>query len=169
MTCVYCPFSHSPRARPEWRATPAARQSGAVLFMGLIMLVAMTLLAVSAIRMSNTNLRVASNMQVQAEATMAAQTAIDNLIGTLSNFYTPTASSASVDINNDGTADYTVAVSAPACLSLTAAEGYSVEFAASAPKDTYWNIQAVATDTRTGVSVTVNQGVRVRLSSSATC
>jgi len=74
-----------------------------------------------------------------------------------------------VDINNDGTNDYTVVVAAPTCLLMKAAEGYSVDFAASAPKDSYWNIQAVATDTRTGVTVTVNQGVRVRLAATATC
>jgi len=156
-------------SRPHTSRPHTSRQGGAVLFMGLIMLIALTLLAFSAIRMNTTNLRIAGNMQAQVEATMAAQSAIDVVMSSTTGFYTPAASSTTVDINNDGTADYNVAVSAAVCLKGTTADGYSADFAASAPKDTYWNIQAVATDTRTGVSVTVNQGVRVRLAATATC
>jgi len=147
----------------------ARRERGAVLFMGLIMLVAITLLALSGIRMSTANLRVVGNMQAQTEAMAAAQQAIDVVLGSVDNFYTPVASSATIDIDNDGTSDYTVAVSAATCLKLIPADGYSAEFSASAPKDTFWNIQAVATNVRNGASVTVNQGVRVRLASTADC
>lgn len=144
-------------------------ERGAVLFMGLIMLVVITLLAMSGIRMATSNLRVVGNMQAQTEAMAAAQQAVDVVLGSVNNFYTPVASSAAIDVDNDGTSDYTVAVSAANCLKLLPAGGYSVAFAASAPKDTFWNIQATATNVRNGASVTVNQGVRVRLSSTATC
>ncbi|AYH45043.1 hypothetical protein CDA09_16930 [Azoarcus sp. DN11] len=53
------------------------RQEGAVLFVGLIMLILITLLAVSAIRMANTNLLVVGNEQFQKEAEDAANYHLD--------------------------------------------------------------------------------------------
>jgi Tfp pilus assembly protein PilX len=145
------------------------KQCGATLLVGLIMLVVLTLLALSSIRMSNTNLKVVGNMQVKNEAAAAAQQAIERMLSDVTNFYTPTAQTTTVDINNDGTADYTVNISAPICLKLVAVDGYSVDFAESAPKDSYWDIKAVVTDTRTGAAATVHQGTKVRLDSTATC
>ncbi len=156
-------------SRARFQAPARSRERGAVLFIGLIMLIVMTLLAVSGIRMSTSNLKVVGNMQVQTEAITAAQQGIDNVMASADNFYTPAAGNYLVDVNNDGKADYSVAVLAPSCLRMIPVEGYSAEFAPFAPKDTYWNIQSTATDASTGVSVTVNQGVRVRLSSAATC
>lgn len=145
------------------------KQRGATLLVSLIMLVALTLLVVSAIRMGNMNLKTVGNMQAKNEATAAAQQAIETIMGNLNNFYTPTAQTIRIDINNDGVVDYTVNTSAPVCLKMVAAEGYSVDFAESAPKDTYWDIKAVATDSRTGVAVTLHQGAKVRMDSTATC
>lgn len=145
------------------------RQQGSSLLLSLVMLVVLTLLVVSAIRMSNTNLKTVGNMQVKYEATAAAQQAIEQVMSNVNNFYTPAASTVSVDVNGDAVADYTVATSAAECLKLVAVPGYSVEFAASAPKDTYWDIKAVVTDNRTGASATLHQGVRVRMDSTATC
>lgn len=163
------PSAAAAALRRHLRPVARSRQRGAVLFIGLVMLIVMTLLAVSGIRMSTSNLKVVGNMQVQTEAITAAQQGIDNVMASANNFYTPAAGNYTIDINNDGNAEYAVAVLAPSCLRMVAVEGYSAEFAPFAPKDTYWNVQSTATDARTGVSVTLNQGVRVRLSSSATC
>lgn len=54
-----------------------APQQGAVLFVGLIMLILITLLAVSAIRLANTNLLVVGNEQFQKEAEDAANYHLD--------------------------------------------------------------------------------------------
>jgi len=54
-----------------------ARERGAVLFVGLIMLILITLLAVSAIRLANTNLLVVGNEQFQKEAEDAANYHLD--------------------------------------------------------------------------------------------
>lgn len=54
-----------------------APQRGAVLFVGLIMLILITLLAVSAIRLANTNLLVVGNEQFQKEAEDAANYHLD--------------------------------------------------------------------------------------------
>lgn len=55
----------------------ANRQRGIVLILSLIMLVVLTLLAVSAIRLSTVNLRTVANAQSRSEAMSAAQRTID--------------------------------------------------------------------------------------------
>lgn len=98
-------------------------QRGATLLVALVMLVVLTLLVVSAIRASSANLRIAGNMQMQTEASVAAQQAIESVLSTnftdaaylAKNFPAGAASSVAVDINNDGTFDYTAAISQPSC------------------------------------------------------
>ncbi|WP_019449181.1 PilX N-terminal domain-containing pilus assembly protein [Cupriavidus sp. BIS7] len=146
------------------------KQAGISLVVGLVMLLVLTLLVVSAVRMGNSSLRVVGNHQVRAEATAAAQQAIEKIVSSSANFYTPVAQTFNIDINNDGVADYTVQTASPVCLQMLPADGYSYDFAASAPQDTYWDVAATATDNRgSGVSVTVHQGVKVRMDPTATC
>lgn len=147
----------------------AYRQRGTSLLLSLVMLVVLTLLVVSAIRMSNTNLKTVGNMQVKNEAIAASQQAIEQVMSSVDNFYAPAQKTIPVDINGDGVADYTVTTSPPGCINMVPAPGYSVDFAASAPQDSYWDIKAVVTDTRTGASATLHQGARVRMDSTATC
>jgi Tfp pilus assembly protein PilX len=93
------------------------RQEGATLITSLIMLIVLTLLVISAIRSSTTNLRIAGNMQMQAEAIAVAQLATEQVISY--NFTeSPNASTVSynVDINNDGNPDYDVRVTTPTCI-----------------------------------------------------
>ena len=148
---------------------PARRQRGASLLLSLVMLVVLTLLVVSAIRMSNTNLKTVSNMQVKNEAIAASQQAIEQVMGSVDNFYTPIQQTIPVDINGDGVADYTVTTALPECINMVPVPGYSLDFAESVPKDTHWDIKATATDTRTGASATLHQGAKVRMDSTATC
>ena len=144
-------------------ASAAGRQQGSSLLLSLVMLVVLTLLVVSAIRMSNSNLKSVGNMQFKNEAVAAAQQAIERqVMGDVSNFYTPVDQPISIN-------GYTGTISAPVCLKMVAIPGYSAEFASSVPKDTYWDIKAVVTDTRTGASATLHQGARVLMDSSVTC
>ena len=139
------------------------KQTGSSLLLSLVMLVVLTLLVISAIRISNSNLRTVGNMQFKNEAVAAAQQAIElQVLGDSSNFYTPV--DQVIAING-----YTGTISAPVCLKMVPVAGYSVDFAASVPKDTYWDIKAVVTDTRTGASSTVHQGVRIRMDASVNC
>lgn len=147
----------------------SARQAGSSLLMSLVMLIVLSLLTVSAIRMSSSNLKVVGNMQVKKEAIAAAQQAIENAISSANGFYAPAAQNVSVDINNDGIADYTVVLSAPTCQMSAPVAGYSYANAGIAPQTTYWDVKAVATDTRTGASATIHQGVKVNLDASASC
>jgi len=57
-------------------------QRGATLLVALIMLVLLTLFAVSALNTSTTNLKVVGNMQARTEALNAAQQTIDTVIST---------------------------------------------------------------------------------------
>jgi len=57
-------------------------QQGATLFVGLIMLVVLSLFLVSSLNTSTTNLKVVGNMQTKAEALSAAQETIETVIST---------------------------------------------------------------------------------------
>jgi hypothetical protein len=150
--------------------TSGAAQRGVTLVIGLIFLAVFSLLAVSAIRFSSVNLKIAGNAQAQVEATAAAQIALEQMLDSVANFYAPlSGDDVEIDIDNDGDADYEVAVSAPECLMMLATPGYSANFAGFAPQDGYWDVGAVATDPRTGVSVEVHQGVKARVLASAGC
>ena len=151
--------------------TNPPRESGATLLISLVMLVVLTLFALTAINLSTTNLRIVGNMQRQLEASAAAQMAIEQIIGDISNFEAaPTTSqTVAIDLNNDGTTDFSVIVSPPACRYMANAPGYSLAFSGSAPQNTFWDIQATATDSLSGASVTVHQGVKVLLGAGATC
>lgn len=95
------------------------RQNGATLFIALIMLVVLTLFAVTAINLSNTNLRIAGNMQAKSEAEAAAQQVIEQVLSKdfTANLPAWTNKEIWVDINNDGADDYKVTVPKPTCLS----------------------------------------------------
>ena len=56
------------------------KQQGATLLVGMIMMVVLTLLVVFGIRSGNTNLRIAGNMQSQAEASAATQQVMEQVI-----------------------------------------------------------------------------------------
>ena len=150
------------KAKPSSVGT-VQRQLGSSLLLSLVMLVVITLLVVSAVRMSNSNLKTVGNMQSKNEAVAAAQQAIEQqVMANVSNFYTPVDQPISIN-------GYTGTVSAPVCIKKVPVSGYSVDFSASVPNDTYWDIKAVVTNSRTGASATVHQGARVRLDSTITC
>ena len=153
------------------RHQPLARQRGLAMVIGMIMLVLLTLLVVSAINSSSVNLRITGNMQAQDEARAMAQQAIERVLGVKANFYpTPTAQPATnyhVDNNSTGNAVYSVAVAAPVC------KGAAKQFPGRTPDcingaraglfcwDTLWEVVATATDTKTGVRQVITQGVAI--------
>ena len=92
-------------------------QSGATLITALIMLIVLTLLVVSGIRASNTNLRIAGNMQMQEETVAAAQQAIEGVISNTTFTTSSAILTIPIDIDNNGTTDYTATVAAPVCAS----------------------------------------------------
>ena len=107
-------------------STPRSRQSGATLLISLILLVMLTLFAVSAMNTSTVNLKVVGNMQAQSEGLSAAQTAIENAISTPNFASTPTnaisnpcgaTNTVCTDLNGDGVSDLTTVLTPPpACV-----------------------------------------------------
>ena len=68
---------------------PIRRQRGVTLIITLIMLVVITLFAVSAFNSSNINLKVVGNMQSQSEAMAASQRAIEETVSHTDFYNTP--------------------------------------------------------------------------------
>lgn len=148
----------------------ASHQRGATLIIGLIMIVLITLIVVNAFTLSSSNLKSVGNMQVREEALAAANQAIDKLISSpFTDALGP--QNLTVDINNDGVNDYTVAVATPTCtralIAFTAAPS-DVELPASMSSgsqwSTEWDINSTVTDAASGASVRVREGIRVLLS-----
>ena len=163
----------------------AQSQRGAALVVSLIMLVVITLFALAVINMSTVNLRVANNEQVKAQSVASAQQAIEQVAST--NFpANPQPVTVAVDINGDGTPDYSVAVAKPVCnnsvpiklveldiASATSSGSGAVGSAGSGNSvcsNTQWDLAATATEAvNSGATVTVHQGVGQRVPIGTTC
>lgn len=158
-------------------ALPRA-QYGVTLIIGLIMLVLITLMVTSAFMLSNTNLKSVGNMQFRDEAVAAANAAIEDVLGSLltgGSMVQPPGQTIAEDINNDGTADYSVVIAAPTCIRALQVGGgpaapgsgssVSLGLPPGAPPsyNTVWDVDANVSDTLSGASVRVRQGVRVML------
>jgi Tfp pilus assembly protein PilX len=177
--------------------TPIRRQRGTTLIVALIMLVLLTLFAVSSLNTANTNIRVVGNMQAKAEAINVAQETIEKTISTTTFISNPanavpdpcgTANTRCVDINSDGTPEFTIRLNPqPSCVvvspiknanldptnqeDLACASQQQQQFGVSGAvtgdslcSQTVWEIRAVATDSSTGATATITQGIGVRIS-----
>jgi len=175
------------------------RQQGATLITSLIMLIVLTLLVISAIRSSTTNLRIAGNMQMQAEAIAVAQLATEQFIS--NNFTAPSfisAVSIATDINNDGNTDYTASVTTAKCIANTPVLSSSIDYTkasdvscmpsskstggdiipTSSPPTTVveslcvqqlWDIAATASSIDGTVNIKTHQGISIRVSKEIKC
>jgi Tfp pilus assembly protein PilX len=102
------------------------RQRGMTLFVALIMLVLMTLFAVSSFNLGKSSLQVVGNMQSRNQSFTAAQGTLEEAISATWFSATPanalvapcgTPNTRCVDVNGDGINDVTVRLNpAPACL-----------------------------------------------------
>ena len=114
-------------------------QRGATLVVALIMLMALSLLAVQAFRSSTTNQRIVGNTQVRQEALAAVQAAIEATISSAQFTKTPAAVAAVpilIDIDGDGVPEYTVSLTpAPVCYRKTVIPTSALDLAAPAFKD----------------------------------
>ena len=108
------------------------RERGATLIVSLIMLLLITLLAVSSFTLGKGNLQIVGNMQQRNQAFSAAQGAVAAVISSIQFTETPTnaipagavppycaggANTTCVDVNGDGTPDINVVVT-PTCDSI---------------------------------------------------
>ena len=175
-----------------------ARQSGMALVTALIMLVVLTLLVLAGINMTNVNTKVAYNMQLRDEAQAATQQAIEQMISAAANFNSPLPplQTIGVDLDNDGTADYTVNVPTPVCIASTPIKQSQLNaanpndlpcFGTSALQNsgitggtgssgnslcanTTWDVSASYSDSPgTGLKVTTHQGVNLKVVAGTSC
>jgi hypothetical protein len=170
-------------------------QHGISMVLGLIILILMTLLAISAFQASNVNLRIAGNMQVRQETLDAAQTAIEQVLSSPA-FVDTTAPLAAYAVALNG-ATYTVNFApAPTCSSVVDIPSENLDptvpddfvcipsgalpssssgiFLASGPptapsycSNTRWALTADVADPNSGAHTTLEQGVAVRISKAA--
>jgi Tfp pilus assembly protein PilX len=100
--------------------SPPCRQQGATLVVGMIMLILISLLAVTSFRLGKSDLLIVGNMQQRKQALSAAQQTIEQVISTIQFTTTPTnalpnpcggvVNTACVDVNGDGVADVNVSI-----------------------------------------------------------
>jgi len=166
------------------------RQEGMVLIVTLAMLVVITLFVISMVRLGNTNAIIVGNMQAQKGVEAEAQQSIEIALNKFNFFddaiqdtnswatpatdatrnneqyvtysalwtgYTPTGATAAPATLSDGFKIYR-----PQCLFFEPTSGYSA-LSGIAPQDTYWDIAAVASDSKTGASTEIHQGLEMRL------
>ena len=132
-------------------------QQGATLIVALVMLVLLTMLAVSSINLSTTNLKIVGNMQAQKYMDAAAQDAIEQAMSTSDTFTAPASTTISTSMGD-------VFVSQAVCLGGQTAKGYSAVVSNIIPQDNTWEIIATTDpDPVTGATATIHQGVQMRM------
>lgn len=149
-------MNSNPNSNPNSVVT-AKTQQGSVLFISLILLVAMTMIAVASARISTTQLRLVGNVQSVQRVESVAQLGVEEVVSRIDAFTNPTQA---IVVPNVPTG-INVTVSNRRCLNAVPAAGFSAVMT-MAPEDTLWALDVQATDTFTGAAATVSQGVRVR-------
>ena len=160
-------------------------QKGATLLIGLIMLVLLTLMAVTSFNLGKSNLQIVGNMQFRSEAEHAAEEAVELAISTPSSVTVP--STSSVDVNADGTPDVSVTITPTLVqaniqknntpgLDLGCTLGQSQAFGIvgaatgnSLCASTLYDLKAVAKEAATNASVELHQGVSITVPADTVC
>lgn len=132
------------------------KQSGFVLILTLIILVALSLVAIPAMRAANINMKIISNEANRDLLRNRVHRAVEVMVNDASG------TTYTVPITHDIVVDgQNVKVAKPECISAQPASGYSVNDAIP-PEDTIWEVVANAKST-SGSSVTVVQGLKIRM------
>ncbi len=167
------------------RYTAKRAQQGFVMVIALIMLLAVTLMVVTASNLVQVNLKVVQNLENREQARSAALAAIEEAISSLRFTTSPDAmfltgcddpNRRCYDYNGDGTDDVGVQLSKPRCITVIPIKNSELNVFANPLEATchlaatvysmcassMWEFEAVATDLVTGAEVTVRQGVSVK-------
>jgi Tfp pilus assembly protein PilX len=146
------------------------RQRGATLLVTLIMLVVLTLFAVTGFNLSSVNLKIVGNFQQQKTVDAAVQQAIERVMSTVNLFSSPAEIVVCVpsgDVvaapGNCAAVEHAIRVERPRCNYTTPAKGYTKVIGQLTPEDTNWDVRASYTDSVTKASAAVVQGVGVRM------
>ena len=158
------------------------KQEGATLLVGLIMLILLTLMAISSFNLGKGNLQIVGNMQFRNETVRTAEQAVEVAISTPTGVslatttntggfnvsVTPTLVQAHVKKNS------VIDLNDPAQLGCTlgAAQTFGVDGAATGNSlcaETLYNLRVSAVDTKTNASVVIDQGVSVQVPADKVC
>jgi Tfp pilus assembly protein PilE len=164
-------------------------QAGATLIVAMVMLLAMSLLAIWGYNSSTANMRIVGNTQARQETQAAAETAIEKVLSTSAFKDDPAATAQStVDVKVNGTT-YTAHFATPGCYKakvikqteLDVDKASDVQCIKSPQQggpmsdddvgaagnslcsSSEWHVAATVADPTTGASETVHQGVAVRV------
>ncbi len=138
-------------------------QSGMTLLIALAMLVVITILGISAIRMTGSSMLVVGNMQWKKAAENIALMAIEQTMNSATPFNSPTST-----VAFSAPSGYTVTIGNRTCLRSSPASGYSA-LSAVAPEENIWEYTITVSDGMTGARSSMVQGAKIRqLSGSCT-
>ena len=168
---------------------PLRHQKGATLIIGLIMLVMLTLMAITSFNLGKSNLQIVGNMQFRNETARAAEEALELAIsmpGSVS-----IASASSVDVNVDGNPDVAVIItpalvqanikknsaldlSDPGQLGCTLGQAQTFGIVGAATGNslcaaTLYDLKVEAKEAATNASVELHQGVSIQVPADAVC
>lgn len=163
----------------------SSRQRGVVLVVALIMLLLVTLMAVSGFNLTQGNLQIIGNMESRTQAFNVANAAIEEAVSSTLFVTNPTsifpvscgvANTKCYDINGDGVNDLTVSVDPPTCVTVEPIKISDLDL--SNPQEagcvvqdsvyslcanTTWELRAVAVDNLTSAQAVVRQGVALKV------
>ena len=147
-------------------------QRGATLLVTLVMLVVLTLFAVTGFNLSSVNLKIVGNFQQQKDAEATVQDALERALSSIDIFSASPlvakclpSGDAPVGTapNQSCTLPADVLITKPKCNYSTAATGYTKKLGELTPEDTNWELRASYTDPLTKAAAAVVQGVAVRM------
>jgi Tfp pilus assembly protein PilX len=142
----------------------------------MVMVIIITLVVISAIRIANVNLKITGNFQWQKVMELIADSALEQVLSSLSSFdntAVQTGTATASDICADG-AVVTLGscsllnpkigtVSVPVCTATRVASGYSKALGTLSPVDNDWVITSAVADNESGANVKIHRGITVRM------
>ena len=149
-------------------------QRGATLLVSMIMLVVLTLFAVTGFNLTGVNLKIVGNFQQQKYSESVVKTALEQVLSSITIFQTQPLAAlcvnplTSVTSAPSGTplacaATTDVLVDKPKCNYTVTAKGYTKKVGELSPEDTNWEVRASYTDPASSATAGIVQGVAVRM------
>lgn len=165
---------------------------GMVLLVVLVLLGILTVIVATLVSTGNVNFRIAGNQQYRMESRLAAQNAVESYISNSANFTIPlptTSSSIGMDLDGDGTNEYTAIVPPPTCVRSQPIKNSELDVSKADDQPCYgsgsvqnsgvlsnnssgngnswcskmmWDVQTNVNDAPTSANVTLHQGIYLR-------
>lgn len=135
------------------------QQRGMTLIVSLIMLIVITIFAVSTMNLANSNLKIVGNQQAQRFVESAAQEGLETVLGSSSFFSTPQTQTLTIN-------GLVVSVSKVVCIRSAPIVGSSAALSGATntlPETNTFEVSATTTDSVTGARATVFQGIEINM------